>query len=81
MSGQIWSRTGLLSSSSVIYSRQRWSLTVDQRWRHDYSRLHVASWHAIRCSKLRQRHDWRQWLAVFRLRHTASWHGIKHGKW
>jgi hypothetical protein len=50
MPGQIWSRPDLLSSSSVIYSRQRWSLTTDQRWQRDYRRLHVASWRG--CSGL-----------------------------
>jgi hypothetical protein len=43
MPGWIWSMPGLLSSSSVIYSRQRWSLTADQWRQHNCKRLHVAS--------------------------------------
>jgi hypothetical protein len=71
----------LLSSSSVIYSRQRWSLTADQRRQHDCRRLHVASWRGVQCGKLRQRRGCRQRLAVFRLWHMASWRGVKLSKW
>jgi hypothetical protein len=50
--GQIWSRPDLLSSSSVIYLRQRWSLTADQRRQHDCTWLPGAG---VQCGKLRQR--------------------------
>jgi hypothetical protein len=71
----------LLSSSSVIYSWQRWSLTADQQRQRDCRRLHVASWRGVQCGKLQQRRGYMQRLAVFRLRHTVSWCGVKHHKW
>jgi hypothetical protein len=83
--GQIWTRPDLISSSSVIYSRQRWSLTADQRRQRGYrQRLavfrlrHTAFWCGVKHGK--QQRGCRQRLVVFRLRHVASWRGVRHDK-